>query len=442
VTLLADGHTAEFTPASGYFGPAGFGFVVTDPANGLGTAGGVSVQVVPVAPDISIPSGGDAPDEDTPVTIPGVVPDAPSGGGDLRIIGTPEPAHGSVVIGDNGTPYYTGDDYFLYTPSADWSGTDTFTYWLGDDFGDVVPGAITVTIRPVNDPPVARLGSATTPQNTPVDVDLWALTSDKETAPEDMTFTVANALHGSVILLADGHTARFTPDADYHGPAHFTYTTTDTGDGPSPAFSASSTVTVTVNSAPAAGDASVSYHVVAGQPLVVYPSSSDADADDLTRTVLTQPAHGTVAWDDAYGGFVYTNSDPTFIGVETFTYRVSDGYGGTATGTVTITLTNEPPEGDADVEMSASAQGPVYIGPDVWDPDNDDLTVTSVTQPSAGSVSPDASGAGVTYFPPSGFTGTVTFSYTVCDGHGGTLTINVSITITDDGMGGGGGGGA
>jgi hypothetical protein len=206
-------------------------------------------------------------------------------------------------------------------------------------------------------------------------------------------------------------------------------------------LSASSTVTVTVNSAPTAGDVSVSYHVVVGQPLVVYPMYSDVDEDDLTPTVLTQPDHGTVTWDEAYGGFVYTNSDPTFLGVETFTYRVSDGYGGTATGTVTITLTNQPPEGDANVEVSVLNQGPIYISPNVWDPDNDDLTVTSVTQPSVGSVSPDSSGASVMYTPPAGFTGTVTFSFTVDDGHGGTLVINVSITITDDGMGGGGGGG-
>ena len=48
-----------------------------------------------------------------------------------------------------------------------------------------------------------------------------------ETPDGQLRFTLGAAANGSVTLLADGHTARFTPAADYSGPANFAYTVTD-----------------------------------------------------------------------------------------------------------------------------------------------------------------------------------------------------------------------
>gem|GEM_PF-2101006 len=62
-----------------------------------------------------------------------------------------------------------------------------------------------------NDPPVARNGVATSTNNAPVDVDLRNFASDDWTYPNQLLFAVTNAQDGSVVLLPDGHTARFTP---------------------------------------------------------------------------------------------------------------------------------------------------------------------------------------------------------------------------------------
>ena len=62
------------------------------------------------------------------------------------------------------------------------------------------------------------------------------------------------------------------------------------------------------------------------------------------------------------------------------------------------------------------------------DPDNDTLTVNSVTQGTHGSVINN--GSDVTYNPDSGFTGTDSFTYTISDGKGGTDTATVTITVT------------
>jgi hypothetical protein len=75
--------------------------------------------------------------------------------------------------------------------------------------------------------PIATAGNVATPRNTAIDVDLRTLASDVETPANQLRFTLGAASHGTVALLADGYTARFTPAADYDGPADFDYTVTD-----------------------------------------------------------------------------------------------------------------------------------------------------------------------------------------------------------------------
>ena len=76
--------------------------------------------------------------------------------------------------------------------------------------------------------PVTLGGTVATAKDTSSDIDLRTLASDVDTALTALRFNVASATNGNVILLADGHTARFTPAAGYYGPATFAFTTTDT----------------------------------------------------------------------------------------------------------------------------------------------------------------------------------------------------------------------
>jgi VCBS repeat-containing protein len=170
-------------------------------------------------------------------------------------------------------------------------------------------------------------------------------------------------------------------------------------------------------------------------------NDSDPDAGD-TLTVTAVDTGGTVgavnAW-SADGSFTY---DPAgqFEDLQTgnstadsFTYTVSDSYGGNDTATVTITINglNDPPVA---VNDSAVTKVDTSVIIDVLDngsdPDvGDILTVDSVTQGTNGSVSNN--GSYVTYTPAAGFNGTDNFSYTVSDGNGGTDTAIVDVTVVD-----------
>ncbi|HUL05884.1 MAG TPA: tandem-95 repeat protein, partial [Candidatus Acidoferrum sp.] len=66
-------------------------------------------------------------------------------------------------------------------------------------------------------------------------------------------------------------------------------------------------------------------------------NDKDANADALTASLLSGPAHGSLAL-NGDGSFTYT-PDANYSGADSFTYRVSDGRGGTDTATVSLTVT-------------------------------------------------------------------------------------------------------
>ena len=56
----------------------------------------------------------------------------------------------------NGTLVLNSDGSFTYTPNADFSGTDTFTYFANDGTANSnLAATVTITVNPVNDLPTA-----------------------------------------------------------------------------------------------------------------------------------------------------------------------------------------------------------------------------------------------------------------------------------------------
>jgi uncharacterized repeat protein (TIGR01451 family) len=95
-----------------------------------------------------------------------------------------------------------------------------------------------ITVSQGNDPPVAVDDSDTTPENTPVTIDV--LNNDSDPDGDALTVdSVTQGTHGSVINNGDDVT--YTPDSGFSGTDSFTYTVSDGNGGTDTA-----TVTVTV----------------------------------------------------------------------------------------------------------------------------------------------------------------------------------------------------
>ncbi|SDE67791.1 tandem-95 repeat protein, partial [Ruegeria marina] len=123
----------------------------------------------------------------------------------------------------------------------------------------------------------------------------------------------------------------YTPDADFNGTDSFTYTLSD-GQGGS--TTATVTVTVTpVNDAPVAAsdyeftdqNVPVTFDVIA--------NDSDVDGDALAISSVGTAFNGTVSYD---GPSVTYTPNADFFGVDSFTYTVSDGQGGSDTATAVV----------------------------------------------------------------------------------------------------------
>lgn len=241
---------------------------------------------------------------------------------------------GKAVITNSSTGAFT------YTPTADANGTDTFTFVAHDGTTYSNIGTTTVNIAAVNDQPVVTSSSLTTPEDTPVSSGVAATDPDND----PLAFTIGtNGSLGTAVITNSGTGAfTYTPHADQNGSDSFTVNVSDG------TVSKSATVSVTIT---AANDAPTAVNDIAaatsGVPVTipVLANDSDIDGDTVSLAQALPTAHGTTS---ISGSDIIYTSEASFSGEDTFTYTVSDGKGGSATGSVTITVTPQdittPPE--------------------------------------------------------------------------------------------------
>lgn len=213
--------------------------------------------------------------------------------------------------------------------------------------GQSVQRAAALTVQ-VNQAPIAAADAYSTSFNTPLVVPVpGVLVNDTDPNGESLTAAlVAGPSHGALTLDLNG-SFTYTPAPGYSGPDAFTYQASDGVLG-----SGITTVGLTVvpNSAPiATPDA---YGTAFGTPLTiaapgVLTNDTDADDDALTAMPATTTSHGALVL-NANGSFTYTPA-AGYAGLDSFTYRVSDGLSTSAITTVSLTVgqpaTVQPPTG-------------------------------------------------------------------------------------------------
>ena len=221
-----------------------------------------------------------ATNEDTPVTISVLANDTDDDGDTLSVISVTQGSQGGVT--NNGTTV-------TYTPDENVNGGDSFTYTISDGKGDTVTATVTVTINPVDDPPVAANDAATTAKDTAVTIHVLANDYHVD-GPLDVISTSLPA-HGTAIVNAD-ETITYTPAAGYVGDDSFSYTL---------AGGVTATVTVTVQGVAA------TMHVADLDGTGAVKGNSTQWAALVTVTVVNQagPVSGAIvtgAWSGAVGG--------------------------------------------------------------------------------------------------------------------------------------------
>ena len=143
----------------------------------------------------------------------------------------------------NGTLTMNADGSFVYTPNADFNGTDGFSYLTNDGAGDSQVATVTITVNPVNDDPEAVDDAYSVDEDTTLTVDAatGVLANDTDVDGDTLTAAlVSGPANGTLTLNADGSFS-YTPNANFNGTDTFTYSVSDG------TTTVEATVTITVN---------------------------------------------------------------------------------------------------------------------------------------------------------------------------------------------------
>ncbi|MEQ3655198.1 MAG: Ig-like domain-containing protein, partial [Dokdonia sp.] len=234
--------TVDYTPNPDFNGTDTFTYTITD-SNGDTSTATVTVTVDPINDTPTATDDTVSVDEDDTVNIDVLTNDDFEGDGPSSgtITVNGDALNGTATLNDGGTPLDPTDDTVDYTSNPDFNGTDTFTYTITDSNGDTSTATVIVTVTPVDD---VMDDTATTPEDTPVDIDVLANDDFDPGSMVDVT-DVSDPANGTVTINPDG-TVTYTPDPDFNGTDTFDYTVTVTNpDGSTTTETATVVVTVT-----------------------------------------------------------------------------------------------------------------------------------------------------------------------------------------------------
>ncbi|MQC35419.1 tandem-95 repeat protein, partial [Vibrio parahaemolyticus] len=215
-TLVDNGDgTWTFTPQIDDDTEVSFTFDIIDDED-LVVSGSANLDILPINDAPNAENDVITTEEDTAVTIDVLVNDSDVEGDVLSIQSASVPSEqGSVDIVDG---------KLVFTPAENFNGEATITYIVTD--GDLTDEAkVTVTVKPVNDSPVAVDDTVSTQEDTVVTIDV--LTNDTDVDGDKLSIESASVpKEQGTVEVVDGKLV-FTPAENFNGDAEITYTVTD-----------------------------------------------------------------------------------------------------------------------------------------------------------------------------------------------------------------------
>ena len=326
----------------------------------------------------------------------------------------------------NGTLALAADGSFVYTPNANFFGTDTFTYRAGDGENNSPPALVTIAVRSINDVPLAA--------------------DDAYEVNEDTQLVVMGGPAMDVTLVPFGGTWKYLDDGSDQGTAWRGPSFDDSlwssglaqlgyGDGdeatvvdcdPNPGdgcqdFSNDNFITTyfrttfTIDDASRlVGDLRGNFHRDDG--IAVYINGIEVARDNLPSGATSGTPANQFAFDDGQNVIPFTapidliESGVNYIAVE---IHQSDG---------------NSSDISFDLELIAQAQPIVGVLTNDTDADGETLSAELVAGPQNGTLTLQPDGT-FTYQPNQDFVGTDQFSYRAGDGTAFSAPATVTITV-------------
>ncbi|NQV73659.1 tandem-95 repeat protein [bacterium] len=268
----------------------------------------------------------------------------------------------------NGTVTVSGATA-TYTPSANFNGSDSFTYKANDGTADSNTATASVTVTAVNDAPsftkgadqtVAANAGAQTVNSWASSISAGPANESSQTVSFVLTPTNAALFATAPAVSSDG-TLMFTAAQNATGTSTVSIVIADNGGTTNGGVdqSAAQTFTITVASLASPVASNVSGSGLEDANTAVTLSSTNPASGTLTYSVVAQPTNGTVTISGATATYVPAAN---FNGNDSFTYKANDGNSdsNTATASITVTAVNDAPSfsmttpGGFDIAMANS----------------------------------------------------------------------------------------
>ena len=313
--------SVTYDPDLNYFGADSFTFKVNDGAVDSNIAT-VSITVnpindAPVANSFSIQT-----EVNTSVSAPLSGLDVDNDTLTFTVVSPPQ--HGSL---SGSSPS------MVYTPTTDYSGSDSFTYQAFDGTVNSNLATVSITISSGNLPPIAEPQDVFLDEDSTIPIILVA--SDPEGAPLTYSF-LHPTTNGSFLGTAPNMT--YDPYDNYYGTDYFIFRVSDGVQWSEPA-----TVNITVNAindAPRATAQSV--ETPKNVYLDIQLTGSDVDGDPLSFSIHTAPQNGSLGMINPLTNVVRYTPNTNYVGPDFFRFLASDGTLTSASpASVSITVTDE-----------------------------------------------------------------------------------------------------
>ncbi|MFN8020996.1 MAG: Ig-like domain-containing protein [Acidimicrobiales bacterium] len=286
----------------------------------------------------------------------------------------------------------------------------------------------------VNDAPDANDDKAVTRVGRSITIDPLA----NDTDPEDDPLSISQLLDqvppadGTAQVLNGTRIAYTPPTESADREISFRYEVADPG-----GLTSTATVTIEIigsgrNSAPEMNDDQAETQLGQSVDVPVLDNDVDAEGDPLSIVKVGEAEHGTTAI--GADGTVRYEPEPKFVGRDTFTYEVSDGFGAGGTAKVTVdvveaTTTDRPPVARDDRAFTTAGQRVrIEALANDDDPDGDNITIQSAGTLENVDISTVGNGA-IDVVPSIDVAGLITFQYTIADDGGLTDTARVSVWV-------------
>jgi len=313
-----------YSPSSNFFGIDSFTFVAND-GTGNSTPATVDINVsnvndAPVgvgATDLSTP-------EDTPFSITLTGTDIENDALTYAITNPPT----------NGNLFGTAPD-LIYSPADNFNGSDSFSFTVSDGLLTSVPTTIVLTVLASNDTPIAASQMLTTSSDAALAITLAGSDADNE----PLSFAVVDfPTNGSLSGIQPN--LIYTPANNFTGTDSFTFTVSDATSTSEPA-----SISITVVEAPTIPGIGNLTPIAQAQsisapretPVSILLSGTDFDGDALTFDFVSLPANGNLS--GTAPELIYT-PDTNFIGLDSFSFTVSDEQDTSEPASVSITVSD------------------------------------------------------------------------------------------------------